>query len=586
MGKLDHVTLELVNNFDKAQDFMRWLSEDRGRTVLGVDTETGGFTPHRDRLRLIQFGDKNAGWALPWERWSGLAIEVLNRYDGDIVLHNSQFDMRFITTHAGSDLSRWRWEKTWDTMTMAHIIDAKRPKGLKTLAAMHVDSKAVAAQRVLDEGMADNKWTWDTVPLAYDPYWVYAALDPVLTCHIYDHLKPQITAPALLDLEMATLRIVSNMMLKGARVDLDYSARKSAELANFANETRARLAEEFGVQNATSIPQVAKALKEAGVDLLPKRTKAGYQALDKEVLEAADHPIAEMVLQIKAAEKMVGTYFKNFLGSTDADDRVHPTIWALGARTGRMTIQDPALQTLPKKDGVVRSAFIPSDGNVLVSVDADQIEARLAAHFSQDEGLKAAFLSDEDFFVHLARDIFRDSTLQKSDKRRQLTKGVVYGKLYGAGPETMAKTAKVPFEQMVEVVNGFDATFPGVRMLQKAIENVAYQRKRETGEGFIITPMGRRLPADDEREYTLVNYLIQAHAAEIFKQNLVKLDAIGLGDYLMLPVHDEIVMDVPRDEGDEVLNLAIESMNDADNYFVPISWSGEVIDGAWGSKYE
>lgn len=577
---LADVQLELVDSLDKAQEMMRWLGE--RRSILGVDTETTGLVPHQDRIRLIQFGDLRAGWAIPWERWSGLALEVLARYTGDMVLHNSPFDVRFIINH--SDY-RWPWHRTWDTMTMAHIVDPQRPKGLKSLAAFLIDSKAIAAQRILSESMANQKWTWETVPLDFEPYWVYAALDPVLTCHLYEYFMPKITEPRLLDTEMAVLRVVTNMMLKGIRVDLEYCEQTASRLLSEAQNRRLELREQFGVHNATSGPQVSRALQEAGVTLLPKLTKGGAQAVDQEVLEAADHPIARMVLEVKHAEKTVNTYLKNLLANADRDSRVHATIWANGARTSRMTITEPALQTLTRGDGTVRNAFVPSAGNVLISIDADQIEARLAAHFSRDLGLQQAFLSPQDFFVNLARSIFQDETITKEDKRRQLTKGVVYGKLYGAGPETMAMTARVPLSQMTQAINGFDAAYPGVRRLQADVEAIARARKAEEGVGYIITPRGRRLPADDMREYALVNYLIQAHAAEIFKENLLKLDAIGLGEFLVLPVHDEILMDVPADMAGMVLETATETMVDQDSYFVPIMWSGEIIKDRWGSKY-
>ena len=582
-GMLDHVTLSLVNSFDRAQEFMRWMGE--RRPMLGVDTETSGLVPHKDKVRLIQFGDLNQGWALPWERWGGLALEVLNGYTGDLALHNSPFDIRMLTYAAGAELHRWPWERTWDTMTMSHLVAPASPHGLKPLSGMLIDRKAAAAQSQLDAGMADNHWSWATVPLDYPPYWIYGALDPVLTCYLQQHFKPLIPNPRLLDMEMATLRIVTAMMLKGARVDLDYCEEETLKLLGFSHSARDWLAATYGIANATSSDQVLAAFNRLGVTVPRKYTKGGAQSMDKEVMEAIDHPIAEYVLAIKQSEKMVSTYFDNFRELADGNDRVHPNIRAQGARTGRMTITEPALQTLKKQDGIVRNAIIPADGHVLVSVDADQIEARLMAHFSQDEGLRRAFNSEDDFFTNLARQIFRDNTIDKNHKGRQLTKGVIYGKLYGAGVPTMARTAKVPEAQMQEVVNGFEATFPGVKAFQQAVNGAAISRYRTEGEAYITTPFGRKLLADDDREYALVNYLLQGHAAEIFKLNMAKLDAVGLGPYLMLPVHDEIVMEVPHDEAEGALKLAIETMNDDTGYFVPITWSGELIEGAWGSKY-
>lgn len=588
-GVLDHVNLHLVDSVAKAVEFKSWLGN--RRDALGVDTETGGFHHWRDRLRLIQFGDLNDGWAIPWDRWGGVALEALNAYEEPIVLHNAPFDSRFIIHHAGKDLKRWKWENVHDTMTQAHLVDPLRPKGLKPLGAMHVDRRAAQAQQMLDSAMTDNKWTWDTVPVDFPLYWIYGAMDPVLTCHLDAKFRPTVESSYLhaYQLEMSTLRVVTNMMLKGARVDLDYSATKQRELMTWVAQARQWLAETYGISNATSNPQVLAALAREGVELLDKRTDSGAQSLDKEVLDEAivrtTHAIPTYVRAIRKAEKNVGPYFRNFLELADDNDLLHPTIWSMGTRTARMSITDPALQTLPRKDPTVRTAFVPREGNALITIDADQIEARLTAHFSRDAGMIAAFASEIDFFYGLASQIFARPPDEIAKEERQLTKNTTYGKIYGAGPPKMALTAGVSLETMLPVVEAFDLAFPGVRQLQRDINHAASQRRMVEGQAYILTPYGRRLVADDDKEYTLTNYLIQSHAAEILKRNLVTLDAIGMGDYMILPVHDEIVFDVPSDLAREVLQTCEDAMNDHTNYAVPITWSGDVLDKDWGEKY-
>jgi DNA polymerase I-like protein with 3'-5' exonuclease and polymerase domains len=596
-GPLDHVNLHLVQTVQEAGEFMTWLGQ--SREVLGVDTETGGFSFHQDRLRMVQFGDLNDGWAIPWDRWGGVACEALNKYKGNLTLHNAPFDSRFIQHHAKAEhpettgkglvIDRWPWERTNDTMTMAHIVNPLRPKGLKPLGAMHVDPKAAQAQQMLDSAMVDNKWTWNTVPIDFPLYWIYGAMDPVLTCHIHKKFSPsmQSTYRNAYELEMGALRVVTNMMIKGARIDPEYCQRKMGELNDWVQIARLWLASAYGIKNATSNMQVIKALQDNGVELPNKRTKGGAQSLDKEVLEEIDHPIAKTVLGVRKCEKTVGPYFRNFLSMRDHEDLLHCTIWANGTRTSRMSITDPALQTLPRKDPLVRGGVIPRDGNSLITIDADQIEARLCAHFAQDEGMREAFShKDIDFFVALACQIFQEDTMSKEDPRRQLTKNTTYGKIYGAGIDKMSQTAGVPYEQMASVVYAFDARFPGVKQLQNLINGTARQRYLEEGEAYIKTPYGRKLLADDDKEYTLTNYLIQGHAAEILKRNLIELDNAGLGEYLILPVHDEVVMDVPSEMASDALAIAEGIMNDYTNYFVPITWSGDILSRSWGEKYE
>ena len=201
MSVLDHVQLHFVRTLDDALELKRWLGE--RRRFLGVDTETGGFDHVRDELRLVQFGDLNHGWAVPYGDWAGFVKEVLETYDEAMVLHNSQFDARFIHT---ATKQRWKWENTHDTMTMAHLLDPLRPKGLKPLAAAHVDAKAVSAQQTLHDAMAANRWSWATVPVDFPYYWIYGAMDPVLTCYMAEKFYPQIESRygQVYDLEMNT----------------------------------------------------------------------------------------------------------------------------------------------------------------------------------------------------------------------------------------------------------------------------------------------------------------------------------------------------------------------------------------------
>jgi DNA polymerase I len=579
---LANVRLELVNSVEQASRFMSWLGE--RRRVLGVDTESSGLKPERDILRLVQFGDLGTGWAIPWERWGGVAQEALAVYQGDLVMHNSSHDYRFLHVHAGWDAP---WGRLHDTMAKAHLVDPTRPKGLKPLMARLVDPRAAAGQVQLDRTMTANKWTWGTVPVDHPHYWVYGALDPVGTAHIDEILDPVLRQrgyTAAYELEMATVRICAHMMLKGVAVDLDYCRRKSGELRDWVLQARAWITGEYGVDNATSNAQVLKRLQADGVPFT-KRTASGTQfALDKEVLEALDHPLARYVLAIRRAEKICGSYLENFSDLVGPDGRVHASINPLAAHTSRMSITEPALQTLHRDDPTVREAFVPSAGNVLITCDADQIEARLATDFSRDEGLRAAFMADNDFFCEIASQIFQEP-ITKRDRRRQITKNTVYGKIYGAGAATIARTARVTPQVAEAFIQAFDTRFPGINQLMAGTVHEAEERLAREGRAYVRTPLGREIPAHDQREYALVNYKIQGHAAEVLKKGLVDLDAAGLGDYMLLPVHDEVLFDVPAAEAEEVRGTVERILTDPATYAVPLTWSAEVYEESWGQKY-
>jgi DNA polymerase-1 len=184
------------------------------------------------------------------------------------------------------------------------------------------------------------------------------------------------------------------------------------------------------------------------------------------------------------------------------------------------------------------------------------------------------------------RDIYQDQTLQKSDNRRKLVKGTVYGKLFGAGVAKMALTAGVAEEQMKSVVDAFDRSYPGVKQLQHQIEDVGTRRLKAEGQGYVLTKTGRRLPCDDDRVYSLTNYLIQSSAAEIFKTNLIRLDMADLTELLIVPVHDEIVLQAPRENAQEIMKIVQECMTTTEGWDVPLTAGVDGPFETWGDKYE
>jgi DNA polymerase-1 len=592
-GALDQVQLHLVDNMDELVEFKNWVGEIHPSNVLGFDTETTGLSPYTgDFVRLIQIGDTFSGWAFP-PGWHGAALQILKEWDGDWVAHNSRFDINFLRrnfpTHYDPD-----WTRIHDTMTMAHLDDPTRSRGLKPLSGMLIDPRAASSQVVLDKEMNLNDWNWATVPItregAASSYWIYAALDPVLTCRLYEHFAPvRSTYKTAYELEMGTVRCIADMERRGARVDLEYCDAMIEKINAYSAQVRAWVKTEHGVDNATSMAQCIRRFEELG-RTITRTTKSGAKSLDKEQLEMliaeGDLPgtdLAEALLALRKGEKQVGPYFSNFHNMVDEASRVHPTIWPVGTRTARMSIQNPALQTLPRKDPTVRTAFIPSDGNVLITCDYDQIEMRLAAHFSQDEGLRQAFMGEGDFFTTVASEAFGEP-VTKADPRRQLIKNGLYGKLYGAGVPKIAVTAGVPIHQMEIVMASFDSRYPGITMLQKQIEAVARQRGEVDGRPFVQTPTGRKMPGDKGKEYTLVNYLIQSHAAEVLKRAICDLDAAGLGEYMLLPVHDELVFDVPKDVAEDAAREIPRIMGD-DSYFVPLTAGLDMMATNWGDKY-
>jgi DNA polymerase-1 len=602
---LGDIRLELIDSAEQAARFISWLSERRPLNAIAIDTETGelpgnprdhALSPWHGKLRLVQVGDGQTGWSIPWDEWSGVFYEAMDKFDGPIVCHNIAFEARWFEIQSRWDMP---WERAHDTMIMAHLIDPLGSGALKRLTSQYVDPQAAALQSQLDEGLVKNGWTWGTVPVNYQPYWAYGALDTVLTMKLFEQFwekcGPGQPYSRAYELEMNTRRIVTRMELNGARLDLDYSKRKYQELVDYTEQVKDWAKTTYSGLSITSNIQLVRQFEALGA-VITETTPSGAKSASADQLKmlvrdgnAEVKQLAETVLKQRKADKLANTYFSNFIND-NVNGFVHPSVKTLGARTGRMSIQNPALQTLPKGDDTVRRAFLPKDDDhVIVTSDLDQVEFRMFATLSKDVNLINLFnmadATGSDPFTEIGREVYADPTMQKSDKRRGLIKGVVYGRLYGAGVAKQALTAGVPEEQMRAVSNAFDDRYPGMALFQKQVEDIGMRRLRETGQGYVNTWTGRRLPCDEDRVYTLTNYLIQGGAAEVFKSNLVKLDQADLTELLIVPVHDEIVLNAPRESAAEIQQIVRECMTTREGWAVPLTAD---VDGPlenWGAKY-
>jgi len=602
---LSNVQLHLVDTSQKAADFIHWLGQRRPHNAISVDTETGelpgnprdhALSPWHGRLRLVQVGDGEQGWSIPWEEWSGVFYEAMDKFDGPLICHNIAFEARWFAIQSRWDIP---WHRAHDTMIMAHVVDPLGSGALKRLAALHVDSRAVALQETLDVELVKNGWTWGTVPTNFQPYWSYGALDCVLTTRLWelfwDKCGPEGPYRKAYELEMAARKIVTRMEINGARVDLEYSKKKYDELTAYTESVKKWAKDTYNGVSITSNVQLVRLFESLGAEIT-EYTPTGQKSCTKDQLKllsindnAEISALADTVLKQRKADKLANTYFSNFL-TESIDGIVHPSVKTLGARTSRMSITNPALQTLPKGDDVVRRAFIPKDeDHVIITSDLDQVEFRMFASLSSDPNLINLFnhadATGSDPFTEIGREIYNDPSMTKSDKRRGLIKGTVYGRLYGAGVAKQALTAGVAEPQMRAVSDAFDNRFPGMAYFQRQIEDIGMRRLKTEGQGYVYTWTGRRLPCDEDRVYTLVNYLIQGGAAEVFKANLVKLDQADLTELLIVPVHDEIVLQAPRKDVTEVMNAVKECMTTSEGWAVPLTAG---IDGpleTWGDKY-
>lgn len=574
--------LTYVDDLDTAASLLRWLGE--RRPVLAIDTETTGLKWDAE-VRLIQFGDGQGGYAVPVREWRGVAEAVLAAVADSrkpVVMHNSSFDMHRLRNNG---FSTPLWGALEDTEIMSRTIQPHLRAGLKACCD-RIWPGASAGQVLLKDAMRKNRWDWATVPTSLEEYWAYGVLDTVLTARLHEHLSPLLPRPAY-EREMATRDILFQAEERGIRVDREYTTRLLSDWRQEREVLRAEL-QAAGIENPGSNPQVTHALKDAGWQ--PEEfTETGQPALDKSVLHALSSRfpgVAEPLLRYRRLTKWSSSYLEAFLREADQDGRIHPNIRTQGARTGRMSITDPAFQTLPSNESAIRNCVLPySDDEVLYAIDFSNMEMRIFASYTNDPLLIDAAKA-EDFHRSTAALVFGIPEAEVASEQRSLAKTVNFANVYGAGPAKMAEQAGVDESVIDAFLARFNARFPKAEQFKFNVQNAGKRRIAEEGEGYIRTSGGRRLVCDEDKVYSLTNYICQGSAADVFKDALIALDSCGLGNHIVLPVHDEVLFSFPRDDAPRLAKLAEETMNDYATFQVPLTTDASGPFDRWGEKYQ
>ncbi len=574
--------VNLVETFAEAERFMSWLGE--RRPVLAIDTETEGLDYWKDAIKLAQFGDYETGWAIPWHLWGGLVLDALRIYEYPITMHNAKFDISMLN-HNGANVE---WSRVHDTRVMAHLLDPNSPTKLKICGNRYLGSNSDDWEQRKNAAFAQGHWNWKTVPVTLPEYWEYACMDTILTARLHEYLYPKLTGALkdIYEMEIAIEHIILDMEQRGIRVDIPYSEEQRGIYLKAADDIEAWC---FATYNFSpgSNKEVGAQLQRDGI-VLTKATGGGAWSVDEDVLQSIDHPLAQNVLKRRKALKYANAYFGNYVDMS-YEGRLHASVNTLGAKTGRMSVSRPALQQIPRL-AVLRNAFVPSPGNRLVSVDYDQIEMRLFAHYTQDPDIIAAFQADGDFFINSANkmyglDIQDKGYIHPGDKEplRAKLKTLSYGLIYGEGAAKFASVANIPLERAYTMRGEYLSTFKSIQPFMDGINQLARQRIVEAGEPYLLTPLGRREVSNNDKTYALVNYLVQGSAADVYKQALIELDRHNLLDHLVLPIHDEVLLDVPVAEAEEI-GAEVARIMYRDDWTVPLTGGMEVLE-RWGDKY-
>jgi DNA polymerase-1 len=385
------------------------------------------------------------------------------------------------------------------------------------------------------------------------------------------------------DIEVPLVRVLAKMEEVGIAVDRAELESLNAALVTECAALTAQIKEDAGQDfNVNSTLQLREILFDK-LGLTPqKKTKTGYST-DAASLEKllGQHPIIEHLLRYREVEKLRSTYGEGLLAEVAPDGRIHATFNQTVARTGRLSSDAPNLHNIPvRTEGgrAFRRAFVPGPGYELLVADYNQIELRCIAHLAEDPGLIAAFESGSDIHNETAARIFSVPNDEVTTEQRSKAKMVSYGLAYGMEAYGLGQRLAIPTEEAADILDAYFVAFPSVKSYMEA--TVAEARER----GYTETLFGRRrqipeLSSSNFRirqagERQAMNAGIQGLAADIFKVALVALDRAleerAFGSRLILQVHDEVVLEVPPAEHDEVGELTRATLTAAADLRVPL----------------
>lgn len=453
-----------------------------------------------------------------------------------------------------------------DTMLQSYVLDAgAHQHDFDTLCQKHLQHTTIRYEDIAGKGK--QQLTFNQIPLEQAA--PYAAEDADYTLRLHQHFWPRLQAlPAQQELystlEMPLLTVLCTMERNGVKVDAALLAQQSRELAAKLEELEAQAHTEAGrAFNLASPKQLQDILfGDLGLPVL-RRTPGGQPSTAEDVLEelaAFGHALPRLILQHRSLAKLKSTYTDKLPQQIHPrTGRVHTSYHQAVAATGRLSSSDPNLQNIPvrtEEGRRIRQAFIAEEGWYLLAADYSQIELRIMAHLSGDQGLLAAFAAEQDIHSATAAEVFGVPLEQVSKDQRRAAKAINFGLIYGMSAFGLAKQLGVDRKDAQAYIDRYFARYRGVQAYMDDI------RARAHAQGYVETLFGRRLYLPDLRskqaatrqyaERTAINAPLQGTAADIIKRAMLRIDtwlrASHLRTRLIMQVHDELVLEVPEAE--------------------------------------
>jgi DNA polymerase-1 len=589
------------------QQFSNWLQKLQNSQLMAVDTETTSLdymvadlvgislAVEAGEAAYIPFGHDYLG--APQQLPREIVLEAIKPILEDPKIkkvgQNLKYDTSVLAQH-GIDLKGI----AYDTMLESYVINSVATRhDMDSLAQHYLEVETTSFTEIAGKGA--SQLTFNQISL--EQAGPYAAEDADITLRLHQALWPQVKAELPLktlfeEIELPLIKVLSRIERTGALVDDTLLFQQSQELAERLAELETQAWELAGQQfNLASPKQLAEILFTKLEIPVLKKTAKGAPSTKEEVLQelALDYPLPKVLLEHRGLAKLKSTYTDKLpVMINPTTRRIHTSYHQAGTATGRLSSSDPNLQNIPIRTAEgrrVRQAFIAPEGHRLIAADYSQIELRIMAHLSGDKNLLKAFEQGQDVHRATAAEVFGVNLAQVTTDQRRSAKAINFGLIYGMSAFGLAKQLNIGRKQAAEYIELYFKRYPGVQDYMNQVRHSAAEK------GYVETHFGRRLylPEINSRngmrrqaaERTAINAPMQGTAADIIKLAMINVDNWlrnqKLKSRMIMQVHDELVLEVPESEHQQVIIGIKECMENAASLQVKL-----VVDVGVGDNWD
>ena len=387
------------------------------------------------------------------------------------------------------------------------------------------------------------------------------------------------------DIEYPLVHVLSRVEQNGAKIDKKKLANHSKELGEkidgLSSEAYKIAGEEFNLDSPKQLLEIL--YEKQGLPVL-KKTPKGQPSTNEDTLKrlSEEYELPKIILQYRTLAKLKSTYTDSLINiENPKTERIHTSYQQAVTSTGRLSSTEPNLQNIPIKTAEgrrIREAFVPEEGNTLISADYSQIELRIMAHLSNDNNLTHAFNNDIDVHSSTAAEVFGVSIDDVSQDQRRSAKAINFGLMYGMSAFGLTRQLGISRGEAQEYLDTYFNRYTGVR---DYMDNIKAQAKEDK---YVETIMGRRLYLNEinaanglrrqAAERAAINAPLQGSAADIIKKAMLDIDDLILNEMpdvkMIMQVHDELVFECPKDNADKVMKKMKDTMEQTVELNIPL----------------